>query len=42
MSQPAALANLNIRVFTQSGPISDMGQQPRGPLGHSKWLPKGV
>jgi hypothetical protein len=28
MSQPAAPANLNIRVFTQSGPISDIGPSP--------------
>ena len=27
MSQPAAPANLNIRVFTQSGPTSDIGRR---------------
>jgi hypothetical protein len=26
-------ANLNLRVFTQSGPISDMGSQCLGPIG---------
>ena len=30
MSQPAALANLNIRVFTQSGPEGDIAVRKSG------------
>jgi len=29
MSQPAAPENLNIRVFTQSGPETDIGRPSR-------------